>query len=77
MLKVVFDSGHGCYKRGYDAVKLAQTGLLRAKVAWVAQVAVIASVARNAKIRPRCCQTALDLLIRQKATQTIKPLPTE
>ena len=49
MLKVVFGSGHGCYMRGYDAVKLAGTTHLWVSVAWVAQVAVIASVMRNAK----------------------------
>lgn len=35
MLRVVFGNGHGCYKRGYDSVKLAETDLLRAGVAKV------------------------------------------
>ena len=51
MLKVIFGSGHGCYKLGYDAVKLAGTGLLRAGVAKVARVAPIARVVRNVKCR--------------------------
>ena len=48
MLKVVFGGGHGCYKRGYDAVKLAGAGLLRTGVAKVACVAPIAGAVRNA-----------------------------
>ena len=75
MLRVDFGNGHGCYKRGYDAVKLAGTGLLRASVAKVARVAPIAGVVRNVKIRHRYFQTALDMLVSQKATRLFKPLP--
>ena len=75
MLRVVFGNGHGCYKRGYDSVKLAGTGLLRASVAKVARVAPIAGVVRNALFRHRYFQTALDMLVGQKATRLFKPLP--
>ena len=51
MSRVVVGSDHGCYKRGYDAVKLAGTAHLWVDVAKVAQVTSIASVVRNAKIR--------------------------
>lgn len=72
MLRVVFDNGHGCYKRGYDAVKLAGSSLLRAGVAKVARVAPIAGVVRNALFRHRYFQTALDMLVSQKATRMFK-----
>ena len=75
MLRVVFGNGHGCYKRGYDAVKLAESSLLRAGVAKVARVAPIAGVVRNALFRHRYFQTALDMLVSQKATRLFKPLP--
>lgn len=73
MLRVVFGNGHGCYKRGYDAVKLAETDLLRACVAWVARVAPIACVVRNALVRHRYFQTVLDMLVGQKTTWMFKP----
>ena len=75
MLRVVFGNDHGCYKRGYDTVKLAGTRLLRAGVAKVARVAPIAGVVRNAKIWLKYFQTALDMLVSQKATRLFKTLP--
>jgi hypothetical protein len=44
----VLDVGHGCYKRGYDALKLAKAALLWAGVAPIASVAQIAGSACNA-----------------------------
>ena len=75
MLRIFFGNGQCCYKRGYDAVKLAGARLLRAGVAKVARVALIAVVVRNAQNRHRYFQTALDMLVSQKATRMIKPFP--
>ena len=48
MLRVVFGNGHGCYKRGYDALKLAKAAIFWAGVARIASVARIAGSAYNA-----------------------------
>ena len=69
MLRIFFGNGHCCYKRGFDAVKLAGARLLRAGVAKVALVAPIAGVVRNAKIWHKYFQTALDMLVGQKAAR--------
>lgn len=44
----VLDVGHGCYKRGYDALKLAKAALFWAGVARIASVARIADGLCNA-----------------------------